>query len=76
MLPKISTCKVFSNFHQCCRDQRAWEIACEDQRNGSWRPLKVDHFFDDPDIEYLRRWILNHSSIIESEELVFLRISW
>lgn len=75
MLPKINTCKVFSNFHRVCRDQRAWETACEDQSNGSWRALKVSEPFEDADMEYLRVWVLNQG-IIESDKLVLLWISW
>ncbi len=71
----VSTCKTFSDFHRCCRDRRAWETACEDQRNGSWRALQVKKPFDDSDMEYLRLWVLSQG-IVETDEMVFLWISW
>ncbi len=71
---QISIRKVFENFNRC-DDSRAWEAACLDQSNGSWREVCVSKKADDPDDEHLRQWLLKNG-VTEKDEYVFVGISW
>jgi len=67
--------KVFENFYHC-DDRRAWETACEEQPNDSLRAFDVDEVYEDePDLEYLRQWLLRNGAV-EEDEVVILFISW
>ncbi len=71
---QIVTRKVFENFNRC-DDQRAWEAACLEQSNDSWREVCVKKPADDPDEEHLRQWLLNNGAT-EEDEYVFVEICW
>lgn len=70
----IVTRKVFEDFNRCS-DPRAWEAACLEQPNDSWREIAVGKPDSDPDIEYLRQWLLKHGAT-KADEYVILGISW
>ncbi len=72
---KMRKTKVFENFSRMCRDNRAWEAACLEHNNDSWRLFQVANKYDDPDEEHLRQWLFKNG-ISEEDEAVFLRISW
>jgi|GEM_PF-5944665 len=70
----IVTRKVFQNLVRSI-DQRAWETACLEQPNDSFREFRVDTKYNDPNDEYLRQWLLKNGAE-ESDEYVFLDICW
>lgn len=71
----IVTRKVFENFDRCT-DSRAWNVACEEQRNDSFREFAVGKPYEgDEDSEYLRQWLLNNGAE-EADKVVFLAICW
>lgn len=71
---KIVTRKVFEDFGSC-DDQRAWEVACDEQANDSWVEVCVSKVHDDPDREHLRQWLLQNGAC-EEDGYVILGISW
>lgn len=71
---KIVTRKVFENLNRI-DDQRAWQAACMEQRNDSWREVCVSKENSDPEQEYLRQWLLKNGAE-ENDEHVILGISW
>jgi hypothetical protein len=66
--------KVFEDFDRCA-DSRAWEAACLDQPNDSWREVCVSEPSEDSDEEYLRQWLLRNGAT-EDDQYVFLAICW
>lgn len=70
----IVTRKVFEDFGQC-GDQRAWEAACEERSNDSWMKVCVCERSSDPELEYLRQWLLRNGAT-EEDQYVILGISW
>lgn len=66
--------KVFENFNSCS-DRLAWQTACMEQPNDSFREFAVDEFYDDPDEEHLRQWLLANGAEL-ADEVVFLAICW
>ena len=71
---RIVTRKIFTNF-PCCADDRAFEAACEGWPNDSWRQIYVIQEYDDPEMEYLRQWLLANGAE-ENDEWVLLSIRW
>ncbi len=71
---KIVTRKVFEDFSKC-DDPRAWEAACIERSNDSWRKVCVKNKYSDPEEEYLRQWLLKNGAN-EKDEYVFIGISW
>ena len=71
---QVVTRKVFENFNRC-EDYRAFEVACLEQANDSWREIRVNQKHDDPDMEHLRQWLLANGAE-ESDEYVLIVISW
>ena len=75
MKMKIVERKVFENFYRC-DDRRAWETACEEQANDSYRAFDVSEAYeDDSDLEHLRQWLLSNGAT-EADKTVFLSICW
>ena len=70
----IVTRKVFEDFNRC-GDQRAWEAACMEQRNDSWREVEVGKTQEDPEEEYLRQWLLKNGAEV-ADEYVIIGICW
>ena len=69
------TRKVFQNF-AVEADSRAFQAACEEQPNDTFREICVSEpYEDDPGMEYLRQWLLNHGAKQE-DEYVFVEICW
>lgn len=64
--------KVFENF-TCCSDRQAWETACLEQPNDSFREFAVGEAYSDPDDEHLRQWLLANGAD-EYDFVVFLAI--
>ena len=56
-------------------DIRAWMTACEEQAHDSFRAFEVSEVYDDPDLEYLRQWLLSKGAT-EADEFVFLSVCW
>ena len=71
---QIVTRKVFENFGRC-EDRRAWEAACMEQPNDSFREVCVGEKDDDPEEEHLRQWLLKNGAE-EKDEYVFVEICW
>lgn len=72
---RIVTRKIFIDFHRCA-DHRAFEAACEEQSNGSWRQVHVlQEYTRDPEMEYLRQWLLANGAEA-NDEWVLLSIRW
>lgn len=61
---RIVTRKIFEDFNRC-DDDRAWQAACTEQPNDSWREICV----------YLRQWLLKNGAT-EEDGHVILAISW
>lgn len=70
----IVTRKVFENF-DLCDDPRAWQAACEEQPNNSWREICVNEKHCDEEQEYLRQWLLKNGATVE-DEYVIIEICW
>lgn len=66
--------KVFEDFNRC-PDRIAWEAACMEQSNDSFREFAIDELYSDPDEEHLRQWLLANGAE-ESDKVVFLAICW
>lgn len=66
--------KVFEDFN-CCNDREAWQTACMEQPNDSFREFVVGEVYSDPDDEHLRQWLLANGAET-ADEVVFLAICW